>query len=151
MAIRTLLFLAIVLMGVSLVPSGAHLFALPNKIGMSQEDYFTAQQIYAGWQLIGISWVAALIVNLVLTVRLRGQGAAFVFAIVALLSIAIAFAVFFTWTFPANQATVNWTIVPANWQALRLQWEYSHAANAIILFIGFCGAVLAAMADSRRR
>jgi hypothetical protein len=43
----------------------------------------------------------------------------------------------FVWTFPTNQATNNWTVVPKNWNALRIQWEYSHAANAVGL--GLCG------------
>jgi hypothetical protein len=43
--------------------------------------------------------------------------------------------IFFTWTYPANQATSNWTVVPADWQELRLQWEYAHAANAVLTFL----------------
>jgi hypothetical protein len=31
----------------ALVPSGAHLAALPNKMAMAQAAYFIAQQIYA--------------------------------------------------------------------------------------------------------
>lgn len=142
---KSLIVLAIVIMGISLIPGGAHLFALPNKIGMSQADYFTAQQVYAGWQLVGMSWVAALIMNIILAIRLRGQRMAFVFALAALLSIVVAFVIFFTWTFPANQETENWTFVPDNWEALRTQWEYSHAANAIVVFVGFCSATLAAL------
>ncbi|MEE1613680.1 hypothetical protein [Microvirga sp. CF3016] len=40
--------------------------------------------------------------------------------------------IFFTWTFPANQATANWTIsrtIGARCEA----WEYSHAANAVVM------------------
>ncbi|HEV8657074.1 MAG TPA: hypothetical protein VGS96_00470 [Thermoanaerobaculia bacterium] len=32
----------------------AHLFELPNKIGLSRDDYPTVQQIYRGWALAGI-------------------------------------------------------------------------------------------------
>jgi hypothetical protein len=42
--------------------------------------------------------------------------------------------VFFAFTFPANTATVNWTVVPENWAALRRQWEYAHAAEAFLYF-----------------
>lgn len=38
--------------------------------------------------------------------------------------------IFFTFTYPANRATNNWTILPANWPDLRRQWEYSHATRA---------------------
>ncbi len=32
----------------------AHLLELPNKIGLSREDYFTVQAIYRGWALLGV-------------------------------------------------------------------------------------------------
>jgi hypothetical protein len=35
--------LALVLTALALVPAGAHLFALPNKIGLAQEQYFIVQ------------------------------------------------------------------------------------------------------------
>jgi hypothetical protein len=48
--------------------------------------------------------------------------------------IAANLAIFFVWTFPTNQATNNWTVVPNNWNELRVQWEYSHVANAMVAF-----------------
>jgi hypothetical protein len=47
------------------------------------------------------------------------------------------------WTFPANQATANWTDMPDNWSELRRQWEYSHAANAVVMLIALCSVTLA--------
>ena len=58
--------------------------------------------------------------------------------------------VFFSWTYPANQATDNWTVVTPNWQALRTQWELSHAASAVLTFIALCCATLS-LAVSRPR
>jgi hypothetical protein len=46
----------------------------------------------------------------------------------------------------ANQATNNWTVLPENWLQLRSQWEYSHAASAVlnlIALIALIGSVLA--------
>jgi hypothetical protein len=40
--------------------------------------------------------------------------------------------VFFQWTYPANHATNNWTVVITDWEKLRSQWEFSHAANAVL-------------------
>ena len=34
---------------------------------------------------------------------------------------------------------------PENWQALRAQWEYSHAANALVMFASFCLVTLSAL------
>ena len=52
------------LTALTLVPSGAHLAALPNKMAMAQAAYFVAQQIYAGWALFGIILSGALVANL---------------------------------------------------------------------------------------
>jgi hypothetical protein len=60
MALRLVQFLAIMLTALALVPSGAHLATLPNKMTMAQADYFAAQQIYAGWALFGIVLFGAL-------------------------------------------------------------------------------------------
>lgn len=55
MALRAVQFLAIVLTALALVPAGAHLAELPNKIGLDQEAYFIVQSIYRGWALFGIA------------------------------------------------------------------------------------------------
>jgi len=48
MALRLIQFLAIMLTALALVPSEAHLAALPNKMAMAQPAYSIAQQIYMG-------------------------------------------------------------------------------------------------------
>ena len=44
-------FAAIVLTGLALVAPAAHLFELPNKIAMPENDYFVVQEIYNGWSV----------------------------------------------------------------------------------------------------
>jgi hypothetical protein len=139
-------FLALVLTALALVPSGAHLFALPNKIGLAQDQYFVVQNIYRGWALFGIVLFGALIANLVLAILLRSRGRPFGFALIAFFCIALSLAIFFIWTYPANQATDNWVTIPADWEHLRWQWEYSHAANALITFVAFCSVTLSVLA-----
>jgi hypothetical protein len=142
---KALQFAAILLTALALVPAGAHFFALPNKIGMARDAYFTAQQIYAGWALFGIVLFGALVANLALSIRLRGQRPAFFLALFGAIAFVVVLAIFFTWTFPANQATANWTSQPENWELLRRQWEYSHAVNAIVTFLALCAVTLAAL------
>jgi hypothetical protein len=143
--LKTVQFLALVLTALALVPGGAHLFALANKIGLTADQYFIVQNIYRGWSLLGSVLVGALIANLVLVVQLRGQGRPFVLAVAALLGLALSLVIFFTWTYPANQATNNWTTIPANWEQLRWEWEYSHAANALITLAAFCALALSVL------
>ena len=138
-------FAAIVLTALALVPGGAHLFALPNKIGLSQEAYFTVQGIYRGWALLGTVLFAALAADTALAIRLRSQRRPFRLALTGAVCLALTLAIFFTWTYPANQATSNWTVVPPDWATLRTQWEYSHAVNAAITLVSLCAVTLAAL------
>jgi hypothetical protein len=132
-------FLAVVLTALALVPGGAHAFALLNKIDLGAEQYFIVQNIYRGWALLGIVLVGALLADFVLAVMVRRRGGApFVLALLGFCGVALTLVIFFVWTYPANQATANWTTIPDNWEQLRWQWEYSHAVNAIITLLALC-------------
>ncbi|MGQ7792510.1 DUF1772 domain-containing protein [Faunimonas sp. B44] len=150
MLLRAIQFLALVLAALALVPAGAHLFALPNKIGLPEAEYFLVQGIYRGWALFGIILFGALAANIALAILLRGRGAAFALALFAAFAELVSLGIFFAWTFPANRATANWTSVPENWEALRRQWEFSHAAAAVVTFLGFCALVGVALAEQGR-
>ena len=136
--LKAIQFVAMVLTALTLVPLGAHLFALPNKIDLAQTDYFIVQNIYRGWALFGVVMIGAVLANLALALLTRWQGTAFVLVVMNLLCLIITLAIFFAFAYPANVATNNWTAVPADWRSLRWQWEVSHAVDAVIAFAGFC-------------
>jgi hypothetical protein len=147
--LQTVRFFAVILTALALLPAGAHFFELPNKIRLSQEQYFTAQGIYRGWALFGFVFLGAIGANLVHAIMIRDESRAFWLALLAFLLMVGSFAIFFIWTYPANQATSNWTVAPANWASLRTQWEYSHAANAVMTFFALC-AVTASLLVKKR-
>ena len=150
MALRTVQFLAVILTALALVPGGAHLLSLPNKIGLAQDQYFITQGIYRGWALTGIVLIGALAANLILAFVRRGRPAASGLALLGATCIAATLVIFFIWTFPANQATNNWTTVPANWETLRRQWEWSHAVNAVTTFVALCSVTLSVLVGKDR-
>jgi hypothetical protein len=129
-----------------LVPTGTHLFELPNKIGLPQQQYFAVQQIYRGWAWFGVVVFAAIAANFATALMLRLHRRRAWPALAAGLLLVASLIVFFVWTYPANRATVNWTVVPANWRILRLDWELSHALNALLTFLALCCAIVSAMA-----
>ena len=143
MPLKIVQFLALTLTALALVPSGAHLFALP--INLVAEQYFIVQNIYRGWSLFGVALIGALIANLALALLLCGRGAPFLLALFAFLCIALTLVVFFIWTYAANQATNNWMMIPDNWEQLRREWEYSHAANAVVTFAALCSLTLSVL------
>jgi hypothetical protein len=142
-------FAALVFTALGLIASGAHLFALPNKIDLPQDRYFIVQAIYLGWFLNGIIIIAAIIANLAMAYVVREQAPAMAFALLAAGLIIATLVIFFIWTFPANQATQNWTVQPSNWMELRRQWEYSHAVNAVVTFAAYCCTVLSVLVSRR--
>lgn len=149
MTVRVAQFLVIIISALALIPSGAHLAALPNKIALPQSEYFTVQAIYYGWAILGLLWLAAVTINALLAVIVRSQKWPFRLSVAAALCFALVFAVFFLWTFPANQATNNWRTAPENWATLRQQREYSHAANSVFVFVALCLATLSVLSWRR--
>jgi len=123
-------FIALMSTAMALGPSFAHLFELPNKIGLARDAYFTVQQIYAGWNRLAYLLVIELVSMLALAVLMWHHTRAFYAAAVAILALAAAQAVFWLFTYPANVATNNWTTIPADWDSWRRQWEFSHAVGA---------------------
>jgi len=113
-------------------PALAHLLELPNKIDLPAAQYLLAQQLYRGWALLGVVVWAALLSTLMLTLALGRASREFRLALAAFLCVAGAHSIFWLLTYPANTATANWTMLPENWEALRRQWEYSHAAGAVL-------------------
>ncbi|MGH6948116.1 MAG: hypothetical protein ACREDZ_12375 [Kiloniellales bacterium] len=147
-------FLALLFAVLTFAPAAAHLLELMNKMTLGQADYFVVQQIYRGWALLGIVVIGGLVSSLALTVVLRKRQGPFLWALGAFLCALASHLVFWIWTYPANRATENWTRVPANWEELRLQWEYGHAGGAVLgLFavVALICSLLAALADTERK
>ena len=145
-----LYFLSVVLVALALGPSLAHVLELPNKIGLSAQDYLTVQQIYRGWAWLGAILFSALAATLVVAVQARATRRAFTLALLAAACLASMLAVFFVFTYPVNLATDNWTFLPRGWEALRARWEYSHAAGALLNFaalVALLGSMFAAVRE----
>ena len=49
--------------------------------------------------------------------------------------------VFWTFTYPVNRMTANWTFLPGDWWELRKRWEYSHAASAVLNLIALIALI----------
>jgi hypothetical protein len=134
-------FFSVLFAALAFAPAAAHLLELPNKIGLSREDYFVAQQLYRGWALLALVVLPALALALLHAIMVRGQRASFRLAALAFCCLLGTQVLFWTFTFPANQLTENWTLVPDNWAALREQWEYSHAASALLNLVALVALI----------
>jgi hypothetical protein len=140
MAVKVVQFLAVVLTALALSPGVANGLALPRKLHLPQERYYAVQAIYRGWDLFPIVLVAALVANLTQAIMAAGEGLPFHLAVAATILAGAALAIFLAVTLPTDLATDNWKSVTPDWQKLRARWEYSHAANALLLLFAL-GAV----------
>ena len=149
--LKALYFVSLLSAALALGPAMAHLLELPNKIGLAGQDYLTVQQIYRGWALLGFVVGTALFSTLALTWAIRKHRQAFFFSLIGLLCIIGTQVIFWTFTYPANQATQNWTTLPDNWLELRRQWEYSHASSAVLNLIAVGALILSLLAQRSDR
>ncbi|WP_259664094.1 DUF1772 domain-containing protein [Rhizobium bangladeshense] len=109
----------------------AHLLELPNKIRLARNDYFVVQKAYRGWDRLAFLLLIQLTAIVSVAIMSRHEPSVFWPAVVSALCLLGAQAVFWVYTYPANVATKNWTGIPDNWEMLRTNWEYSHAAGAV--------------------
>ncbi len=141
-------FLAILFTAITLSATMAHLLEFRVKINLSKEDYQTVQSIYSGWQWLGIFELGAIILTLIWTVFDGKFKNIFPYLLSALICFVLSIIIFFVFTFPTNQATLNWTSLPNNWDQLRKTWEYSHASRAILSLIGLSFLLLALLKNN---
>lgn len=125
-------FTALLLSIITISALMAHLLALPGKIHLQAADYLTVQHIYRGWAFLGICEFGAIILTIIWTVQEHRNKYRFGLLFIAVSLLVVSMTIFLLFTFPANQATANWTKLPGHWEALRKQWEYSHAVRAVL-------------------
>lgn len=138
-------FLAVLVTGLALIAPGAHLYEMANKIHLARDEYFTVQSIYNGWWIAGLLLPLAFLANLALAWTMSDDRTASLLALGAALCIVGNLIIFYFFTHPVNIATGNWTMIPDNWEALRRQWEVSHAVNAGVTLLAFALSIAAAI------
>jgi len=145
MSIKLIQLLAIIAAALYLVPTGAHLFELPHKMALSPPEYMTVQQIYAGWELFGIVIAIALLATLTNTLLVRADRRAFAWSLAAFVALAATQGAFWAFTYPVNVVTRFWTVSPQLFEAARQQWEYSHAASAVLTLVALIAIVFSSL------
>lgn len=136
-------FVAVVGTALALGGALAHAYELPNKIDLSRDEYFIVQRAYDGWNQLAYVLAIQLAGIVAVTILHRDQPRVVWLGAIALGGWIGAQAIFWVWTFPANQRTENWTARPEDWESLRLQWEYSHLAGAALQLLAMMALVVA--------
>ena len=137
-------FIALLLTAIALIPAGAHVFEMSAKMKLGRDAYFVVQGLYRGWAFFGIAIAGSLLACLV-RVALPGSRRERLLSLFAALMIAISLIIFFSFVYPANQATKDWTAISASWKNLRYQWEWGHVAVAAFTLGAFVALAWAAV------
>ena len=142
-------FIAMVSTALALGAAAAHALELPNKIGLARDQYFIVQTIYAGWNRLAYLLAIQFLSMITVIVISRHESRVFWPTIAALMGLIAAQIVFWTYTYPANVATNNWTTIPQNWEMLRRQWEYSHATGAAFQAFAMSALIVASIVRAK--
>ena len=138
--------LAVLAIGLTAGTALAHVLEMPHKLAMTGAEWLPIQQtIYNGWgpklfwlNVLAIVALASIIVRFPLA-----RVAAFSSLGMLLIADVVLFVI---WIAPTNNALDAWTL-PApmpDWQTLRANWEWGHAARAALLSAATFAACLAA-------
>ena len=136
---------SMILASIALIPAGAHFFSLLSKMRLTESDYLVAQRAYDGWSMFGIVVIGALLTTLALAIVLYRAGLPYLLPLASFACIAGTQLIFWVFTFPTNRLTNNWTQIPDQWEAVRRQWELSHAGSAVLNFIALLLLFLSAL------
>jgi membrane-anchored protein YejM (alkaline phosphatase superfamily) len=106
------------------------------------------QTIYTGWALFGIVIFAAMLLTLLHAILRRSERVALLLSLAAFVCLVATQVIFWMFTYPMNVASSNWTVTPDHFETARRQWEYSHAASAVLTFLALVAIAAAVAVDA---
>lgn len=152
MLLRTWRFLTIMLTAVALSAALAHLMELPGKMTYDAPLYVLLHRtLYPTFgQTAGWAEGLALFSVAGLTWRVRHRGAAFPLTATAAACQIAAMAIFLAFVQPVNRTMAGWPLdaIPPDWTDWRDQWEYGHAARAVLETAALAALVLSVLRET---
>jgi hypothetical protein len=94
--------LAVVAVSLYLIPGGAHVLEMSNKLALPLTDYMIVQGIYAGWDHTAYALLAALVFTIAHAIVVWRQPTARWLSLGAFLALIANLAVFFAYTYPIS-------------------------------------------------
>lgn len=144
--------LAVMLTALSLGPALGHLLELPAKMLYSGAMWLTVSHtLYATFGTVGALFEVSSVVSvIVLAYLVRHRHPAFAWTLLAAICVVASHAAFWIWLAPVNTTIATLTVeaLPAGWEGLRSQWEYTHAARAMLQIIALGALVLSLLVET---
>jgi hypothetical protein len=145
-------FSAIMLMALAMAAAVCHLMELPAKMTFDAPLYVMLHRtLYPNFgRTAGIAEFLSVVAVVGLAWRVRKEKAAFLPTMFSAICMVAAHAVFWVLVQPANVTMMNWPLgeIPAEWTHWRNQWEYSHAARAVLIILAFGALVISVIRET---
>lgn len=158
MLLRTLRFLSLLLVALTLGMTFCHVMEIAGKLRLDGPQWLAVQHnLYVAFGLVGaLIEVLAILLTWLLAYRVRRRRPAFAWTLAAAVCATAGLAVWFLLVAPMNAALGGWTpaTLPPDWTAYRNQWEIGHAIHAALFGLAFGALVIALLVetpDDRRR
>lgn len=155
MLVKSWRFITLILSALVMGMAFCHALEFPAKMQYSAVQYITTQNsLYVAFgppNIGAVIEVAAPLMTIALAILVRKRYPALQLTLMAIALMLLAFPViFFAFTEPANQIIRNATpeSIPANWEQLRYQWEYSHLARFFCHLGAFSTLVLSILVET---
>ncbi|WP_103666263.1 hypothetical protein [Pseudanabaena sp. BC1403] len=146
-------FITLMLAAFSLSLSMTHLLELPQRMQFDQQLWIRVTVIENIYRLFGTVGafleIAAILTASILVFLVRKHGSTFYWTLGGAMLLAIAFVSWMIFIAPINAEFAKWltTPIPSTWIQYRDQWEYAHAANALLKIIGLSFLVISILVE----
>jgi anthrone oxygenase-like protein len=155
MLVKTWRFCALILAALSMAMAFCHLLEMPSRLAWDAPLWIANTVTGNVFRLFGsvgaaietLAWIAAM--ALAILIRHR-QPTSFRLTVAGAALLVLAFVVWWAFVFPVNVEMASWTPqqFPSDWAAWGAQWEYAHAARAVLLIGGLSALVLSVVVET---
>jgi hypothetical protein len=146
-------FVSLLLGALNLGLAWAHLIEMGPKRAMSGAGWLATQQIYRDFGKVSrITFPGTLLSELLLLLLTRGSRQVDRLTAASVSCTAATIAIWARFNEPVNREIVTWreNTLPANWRERRDQWEFAHAASAVLHAISLVALLSAVLSDRKR-
>ncbi len=154
MLVKTWRFVTIMLTSLSMAMAFCHLLEMPAKMAYDVALWLMLlKTLYWSFGTIGaFIEVGAVLTAVVLSFLVRQHRPAFGWTLGGAICLIAAHAAWWVWVAPVNATLGPLTpeALPADWTRLRDQWEYTHAARAVLQIIGLGALVFSILVETPR-
>ena len=130
----------------------SHLLEMPAKMSYDGRLWLTlSHTLYGPFGTYGAVFeVGAVLASAALAFLVRKRGTTFRWTLIGAALMVATHAIFWIQVAPVNAQTAQMTpdALPAGWQDLRAQWEYGHAARAVLQILALTALTMSLLVET---